>query len=163
VTPLQYEEIDGAIYVASARGIKADWFRNILANPHVQVRLKSHQIHARAEPVTEPERIADFLELRLRRHPRMVGAMMRSAGLPPGPDRQQLEAYAANRAMVILRPVEGVEEAGTARAQTGQNGWPNACQLAGRLEQHLAQPIEVITQGHEDEGLPLFLQYSPEE
>ena len=29
ITPLQYEEIDGAYYVASARGAQADWFRNI--------------------------------------------------------------------------------------------------------------------------------------
>jgi hypothetical protein len=35
VTPLQFEEIDGAYYVASARGTEADWFKNrhiILSN-----------------------------------------------------------------------------------------------------------------------------------
>jgi deazaflavin-dependent oxidoreductase (nitroreductase family) len=104
VTPLQYEEIDGAIYVASARGIKADWFRNILANRCVHVRMGSREFEARAEPITDSCRIADFLELRLSRHPRMVAAILRSEGLPAEPSRLDLEAYAHELAMVILRP-----------------------------------------------------------
>ena len=104
VTPLQYEEIDGAIYVGSARGTKADWFRNILADPCVQVLIKSHRFEATAEPVTDPCRIADFLELRLRRHPRMVGAILKSEGLPASPSRPELVAYASHLAMVIIHP-----------------------------------------------------------
>ena len=103
VTPLQYEHIDGAIYVASARGTKADWFRNILANPCVRVRIGAHEFEALAEPVADPCRIADFLELRLQRHPKMVGAILRSEGLPAEPSRLELEAYAHRLAMVILR------------------------------------------------------------
>ena len=78
VTPLQYEEIDGAIYVASARGTKSDWFRNILANPRVNVRVKSRRFEGIAEPVTDPVRIADFIELRLRRHRKMINAILLS-------------------------------------------------------------------------------------
>ncbi len=33
VTPLQYEKIGGDYYVGAARGVKADWVRNILAFP----------------------------------------------------------------------------------------------------------------------------------
>jgi deazaflavin-dependent oxidoreductase (nitroreductase family) len=104
VTPLQYEEIDGAYYVGSARGTKADWFRNILADPCVEVRIKFHRFEGLAEPITDPFRIADFLELRLKRHPRMVGAILRSEGLPASPTRAELEAYAAHLAMVIIHP-----------------------------------------------------------
>ncbi len=103
LTPLQYEEVDGAIYVASARGTKADWFRNILANRCVRVRIGTREFDALAEPVTDSCRIADFLELRLHRHPRMVGAILRSEGLPTSPSRLELEAYAQRLAMVILR------------------------------------------------------------
>src|SRR5512142_3199248 len=103
-TPLQYEQVEGAIYVASARGTKADWFRNILVQPCVHVRIGLREFDARAEPVTDPCRIADFLELRLRRHPRMVGAILRSEGLPASPKRQELEDYARQLAMVIIRP-----------------------------------------------------------
>ena len=108
VTPLQYEEIDGAIYLGSSRGQKADWFRNILANPHVEVRVKSRRFRGVAETVTEPARIADFLELRLRRHPRMIGAILQHEGLPARPERAQLESYAARLAMVVIRPEEEI-------------------------------------------------------
>jgi deazaflavin-dependent oxidoreductase (nitroreductase family) len=105
ITPLQYEEIDGELYIGSARGVKADWFRNIQANPQVELRVKSHQFQGIAEPVTNPERIADFLEVRLQRHPRMVGGMLRAEGLPPNPSHAQLAAHAENMAMVKITPV----------------------------------------------------------
>jgi len=104
VTPLQYEVVDGLYYIASARGEKADWFRNILANPNVEIRVKRNRFHGVAETITDPERFADFIALRLRRHPRMIGAILRAHGLPSKPDRAQLEQYAKNRAMVVIRP-----------------------------------------------------------
>jgi len=103
VTPLQYEEVDNIIYVAAALGQKADWFRNILANPHVEVRVKSRRFQGVAEPITDPVRIADFLELRLRQHPRMVAAMLRLDGLPAQPNRAQLEGYASKLALVAIK------------------------------------------------------------
>ncbi len=103
-TPLQYEQVDGAIYVASARGAKADWFRNILADCCVRVRIGSREFEGLAEPVTDPCRIADFLELRLKRHPQMVGAILKSVGLSASPTRPELEEYARQLAMVIIHP-----------------------------------------------------------
>jgi deazaflavin-dependent oxidoreductase (nitroreductase family) len=105
ITPLQYEMVDGQIYVGSARGTKADWFRNILADPYVRVRVKSREFSGIAEPVTGYLRVADFLELRLRRHPRMMGMILKSEGLPTKPPRLQLEEYARDLAMVIIRPI----------------------------------------------------------
>lgn len=105
-TPLQYEEFDGAIYVGSSRGTRADWFQNILANPHILVRVKSRQFQAIAQPVVDPGRIADFLELRLKRHPAMVGRILKAEGLSDKPSRAELEAYASRLAMVIIRPEE---------------------------------------------------------
>lgn len=104
LTPLQYEQVDGMYYIGSARGTKADWFRNILADPHVRVQIKTREFTASAEPVTDPKRIADFLELRLRRHPRMLGMILKSEGLPSNPSRLQLEGYACRLALVILHP-----------------------------------------------------------
>ena len=104
VTPLQYEEINGDIYIASARGTKSDWFRNIVANPKVKVRVKSRQFEGEAEPITDPNRIADFLEIRLQRHPKMIGAILQREGVSKKPNRVELENYVTNRAMVIIRP-----------------------------------------------------------
>ncbi len=104
VTPLQYEEIDGAFYLGSSRGQQADWFRNIVADPHVEIRVKSRRFRGVAETIIDPLRIADFLELRLKRHPKMIGMIFKSDGLPAQPGRAQLEAYAAKLAMVVVRP-----------------------------------------------------------
>lgn len=105
VTPLQYEEVDGAYYIASARGPEADWFKNILANSRVQVRIRDREFDALAEPVTDPVRIADFIELRLRRHPLMIRLIMHFFdGLPLRFTRSKLEDFCKQKALVILRP-----------------------------------------------------------
>ena len=104
VTPLQYEQVDGTFIVASAHGATADWFRNVLADPHVEVRVRRSRFSGIAETCVELGRIADFLELRLRRRPRMVGSIMRLRGVPRHPDRSQLETYASRLAMVTITP-----------------------------------------------------------
>lgn len=105
VTPLQYEEMGSAIYVASARGIDADWFRNIAHNPHVFVRVGSRKFAGHAEATTDPHRIADFLESRLRQHPKMMSAILRTEGVPRNPSRADLEAFAAHSAMAVITPL----------------------------------------------------------
>ena len=105
VTPLQYEEIDGKYYLGAARGLKADWVRNIQANPNVEVRVKNRHFVGSAEVVTDPTRISDFLEVRLQRHPFMIGLIMQKAhGLPKRPNREQLEKLAESEVMVVISP-----------------------------------------------------------
>jgi deazaflavin-dependent oxidoreductase (nitroreductase family) len=103
ITPLQYEAIDGVIYIASARGQDADWFKNIRANPNVHVQMRDREFDAIAEPVTDPLRIADFIELRLKRHPIMIRLIMHLFdGLPLRFTREDLEAVCKEKALVIL-------------------------------------------------------------
>ena len=104
VTPLQYEEIDGKIYLGAALGQKADWFRNIQANPKVQVRVKSRRFSGYAGPIIDRKQIADFLEIRLSRHPSMIGAMLHAEGIKIPPKRCDLEKYAAHLALVVIKP-----------------------------------------------------------
>ncbi len=107
VTPLQYEEINGKYYLGSARGLKADWVRNIQANPQVKVRVKSLNLYGQAEVVTDPARFADFVEVRLQRHPFIVGMIMQKAhGLSGKPSRDQLEKLAETEALVIITPTQ---------------------------------------------------------
>jgi deazaflavin-dependent oxidoreductase (nitroreductase family) len=106
VTPLQYEEFDGLIYIGSARGTQADWYRNLVADPHVRVQVKGRRFEATAETSTDRVRLADFIELRLKRHPRLVGAMLHAEGLPARPTREQIERYAANLALVVIHPAQ---------------------------------------------------------
>lgn len=103
VTPLQFEWVEGDIYIASARGQQADWFKNIQANPQVHVQIGDREFNATAEPVIDPARIADFIELRLRRHPLMIRLIMHFFdGLPWRINRSELEAFCLQKAMVVL-------------------------------------------------------------
>jgi deazaflavin-dependent oxidoreductase (nitroreductase family) len=104
-TPLQYEEVDGDYYIASARGADADWFKNIVANPNVHVQIRDGEFDAIAESVTDPVRIADFIEMRLHRHPIMIRLIMHLFdGLPLRFSLSDLEKFCEEKAMVILRP-----------------------------------------------------------
>ena len=104
-TPLQYEKIDGAYYVGAGRGSKADWFRNILADPHVHVQVARNEFDCLAEPVTDPDRVADFLEYRRKHRPLMIGLIMKFAHrLPMHPSRAQFLELSKATPLVILRP-----------------------------------------------------------
>ena len=120
VTPLQYEAIGDAFYVAAARGRQADWFRNIEANPRVTVEAKDGRFPALAEPITDPELIADFLEIRRQRHPAMVRVMLLMHGLPPRSGRDDLVRLGQKLALVILRP----ERIGAGNDRPGYRGSP---------------------------------------
>ena len=102
VTPLQYEEDCDVIYVASARGPHADWFRNVQANPHVKVQIKDRRFDGLAEPIVDSARIADLLQLRLHRHPIMMRLMLALEGQLRY-DREALERFAAGKAMVAIK------------------------------------------------------------
>jgi deazaflavin-dependent oxidoreductase (nitroreductase family) len=105
VTPLQYEKIGEDYYLGAARGVKADWVRNIQSNPQVEIRVGARQFQGTAEVVTDPSKFADFIEIRLERHPHMIGLIMEKAhGLPKRPSREQLEEMAKTEAFVIVHP-----------------------------------------------------------
>jgi deazaflavin-dependent oxidoreductase (nitroreductase family) len=107
LTPLQFEELDGDYYIASARGAQADWFKNLQSNPLVQVQLGRRCFAAQAEPVMDPRRLADFIELRLKRRPLMIRLIMHLFdGLPLRFNRADLEKIAAQKVLVILHPLE---------------------------------------------------------
>jgi hypothetical protein len=104
VTPLQYEVIGADYYVGAARGLKADWVQSG-ANPIMDVH--ETKLFCQCEVVDDPCKFADFLQVRLERHPRMIGLIMEKAHrLPKHPTRQQLEELAKTEALVILHPIK---------------------------------------------------------
>lgn len=106
ITPLQYDEIEGIIYVASVRGIKADWFQNLAANPQLRLTVGSRKIQGQADLITDPGQIADFLKQRLELRPKMVGTLLRLEGLSTAPTQDEFLQYAKNRALVAIHPKE---------------------------------------------------------
>jgi deazaflavin-dependent oxidoreductase (nitroreductase family) len=114
VTPLQFERDGDRLYVAAARGKKTDWIRNLQANPEALIRMGRDEFPVRVEVVDDPNRIADFLALRLKNRPRFVSRIMRFEGFPANPRHEDLVRYAQNRLMVVLDrlPNESVIEPG---------------------------------------------------
>jgi len=55
-TPLGYAVVDGAVVVVSGSGPKAEWFRNALADPRVEVVLPGTRLRGSASPVSDPTR-----------------------------------------------------------------------------------------------------------
>ena len=110
VTPLQYEMIGSDYYLGAARGVKADWVRNIQINPQVEMRVGAKYFYGTAEVITDPSKFADFMEVRLERHPFMIGLIMQKAhGLPRRPSREQLKELAKEEAFVIVHPTSNVQ------------------------------------------------------
>lgn len=107
VTPMLFDQIDGTVYVASARGGKADWYRNLLVTPNVEITIGSRQIQGRAEPITDQALTTEFLARRFERHSLISRLAMRLEGLGPSPSRDQLEEYARRRKFVAFHAEEG--------------------------------------------------------
>lgn len=65
-TPLNYAEIDGAIYCTAGFGGGSDWYRNIKSNPQVEVWLPTGWWAGEAEEVTGGAERLDILRAVLR-------------------------------------------------------------------------------------------------
>jgi deazaflavin-dependent oxidoreductase (nitroreductase family) len=101
VTALQYEMVAGEYWLGSSRGMRADWVRNLVADPIVEVGTRD----ASATGGSRRQRAAGGrFRAELERHPRMIGRILQMEGLPARPSRRQLEDYAAHLALVIIRP-----------------------------------------------------------
>ncbi len=85
---------------------RSDWYKNLLREPRVLVRVGTRRFEGRADCTTDPARITDLLELRLERHPRLVGRILEADGLPRGPSRVELEEYSRGLAMVEITPLK---------------------------------------------------------
>ena len=57
VTPLQYEMIGTDYYLGAARGVKADWVRNIQSNPQVEVRVGAKQFSRHGGSCDRPVKV----------------------------------------------------------------------------------------------------------
>ena len=104
-TPLQYELIDGVYYAGSMRGDKADWYRNILAEPRVTIQVGDETMPALAEAIDDTDRVLAFLKYRLDSSPRMIAAIMRADGLA-STDDESLRSYVEGLTVVAIRPVD---------------------------------------------------------
>jgi deazaflavin-dependent oxidoreductase (nitroreductase family) len=106
VTPVQYELIDGVYHIGAVFGTKTDWVRNIQAHPVVQVQVKNECFTGSAEVITDPDEIADFIEYRMKKRPRMIGMIMKMDGFSANPSRDELVKYCQQLALVKITPLD---------------------------------------------------------
>ncbi len=107
LTPLNYVEIDGAIYCAAGFGAVTDWYRNLLARPQVEIWLPDGRYSGTAEDISDDPRRLDYLRAVL-----VASAFAaRAAGVDPGgrPETELAAATASYRLIRIRRgePVHG--------------------------------------------------------
>ena len=109
---MNYREEGGVFYVVSGRGTFSDWYRNLAAQPEVEIQIGWRHLKAVATPVTDPQEKARVLWLWARRSRRR---RQRYFGIPrdvPREERQAMPtepeavALASRQTVVAFRPRE---------------------------------------------------------
>ncbi len=110
-TPVNYALVDGEVYCTAGFGRISDWYRNIQANPNVEVWLPDGRWQGVAEEVADPE-----VRLRLLRQVLIAGGFAAfAAGINPYRiTDQELEAVTTEYRLLRIRR--------TAECSEGQNG-----------------------------------------
>ncbi|NOZ29358.1 MAG: nitroreductase family deazaflavin-dependent oxidoreductase [Chloroflexi bacterium] len=84
-TMVEYHMLNGRIYAPCAFGPKAQWYKNIVADPRVTVQT-AHGVQSMiATRVTDDEEILAVYELLRRRDPVILDAYLRSLDIRPDP------------------------------------------------------------------------------
>jgi deazaflavin-dependent oxidoreductase (nitroreductase family) len=109
-TPLQYEIIGSKYYIGSMCGASADWYQNLVLDPDVTLQVGRQVLHGIAEPIDDVDRIFEFIRYRLKKNPRMIGAILRMDGLSAKPSEDELREYARDLTIVTISPGLQVEQ-----------------------------------------------------
>jgi deazaflavin-dependent oxidoreductase (nitroreductase family) len=97
---LGYAILDGAVYCCAGFGTRAQWYRNLLADPHVEVVLPGAAFSGLAEEVTEP----DERRRAWRALIRALGVLGRSLVCSPDAPDDVLDRSTAGLPLVRIRP-----------------------------------------------------------
>ena len=98
-TPMNYLEIEGALYTISYR--KRVWWRNLRGGAAVTLRLRGVDVPARAEVIEDPPQVSSSLQQYLKAAPeyaRYLNVQIDSAGNPKPEDLDRL----TNERVVVL-------------------------------------------------------------
>ncbi|MHA2407074.1 MAG: nitroreductase family deazaflavin-dependent oxidoreductase [Candidatus Ranarchaeia archaeon] len=108
--PLQYTKDGQVYYVGSARGTQADWFKNIVVNPSVEVHVKRHRFKGEVRIITEQKQIVEYLHLQMQRHPIFMKLILRMRGLTTFPSPQEIQEYSKSIALVSIQPTSSLPD-----------------------------------------------------
>ena len=102
VDVMHYDAATDTYYIEAAYGSRADWFRNIQANPHFEAQVGRRKFHASASPLTTGnagEMIVQFF----RRKPAYTRTVMAMVGMKfEGED--ELRALGSKLTLIAVQP-----------------------------------------------------------
>jgi len=101
VVPLDYQQEGDTLYFIAEQGTRSTWYRNLVANPEVEVQVGSRKMKGVAAPLTDPRQKAHVLRLFRRRSEHLAE---RYYGIPRGASDEELLELAPQRAVVAVRP-----------------------------------------------------------
>jgi deazaflavin-dependent oxidoreductase (nitroreductase family) len=115
-TPVNFARVDGDIFCSAGFGPRTDWYRNILADPQVEVWLPDGWWAGRAEDVSEdPQRLSWLRQV-------LVASGFAASVFGVDPQRitdEQLQALSADYRLVRIR----LTEARTGNGGPGDLAW----------------------------------------
>ena len=101
VVPLDYQQEGDTLYLIAEQGTGSPWYRNLVANPEVEVQVGSRKARGVATPLADSQEKAHVLKLFARRSARLAE---RYYGIPRGASDEELLQLAPQRAVVAVRP-----------------------------------------------------------
>jgi deazaflavin-dependent oxidoreductase (nitroreductase family) len=104
VDVVDYDSQTDTYYIEAAYGRRADWVRNIEANPDFRARVGKRKFAARAE-FLPPEMAEEKLILLVRRVPKYARAVMKMAGMTYQ-NEAELRQIGRNMLMLAVQPRE---------------------------------------------------------
>ncbi len=96
-TLAEYFVLDGKLYVVCAYGAKADWYKNMMANPYVTIQTWQGAERVKATRVTNSEELLDILKVIQKRNSVMSDWYFESLGIDGTP-----EAILENKAQLYI-------------------------------------------------------------
>jgi deazaflavin-dependent oxidoreductase (nitroreductase family) len=102
---LEYDQAADTYYIEAAYGARADWYKNIQANPLFEAQAGRRKFRARAGELTS-DNAADMLVQFYRRKPAYTRSVMAMVGMKfEGED--DLRAIAKNLTLLAVKPERG--------------------------------------------------------
>ena len=106
---VRHDKRTGIFYIAAGFGVRSDWYQNLQANPHVEIRSGGTQIKAIAVPLSEEE-AGDELVNYAQRHPVAFGELVRFMGYRVDGTEADIHELGCYLNMFALTPIsEGVD------------------------------------------------------
>lgn len=78
-----YEEMGGALYTVSMYGRRADWYKNLEADPLVTVQTAAGAQSMKAVRITEDAELVELFELYMEKHEAMFGPYLEQLDIAP--------------------------------------------------------------------------------